>query len=163
MVLSEIPAGKPRPMALGGGDVGSRCVNVDFKLGEINPGGYKMRFLLRFIPNSNESVYGKERDLRNSCWTGKGLTVEVNGEGKRRVTWDCNKGGLKSFKWVTRGEKLVWGLGPNCGTCVGSPNLPILEFLGRIRFEVGESSSLVDPRPETHKAHDLVMVASSKT
>ena len=105
--------------------------------------------------------------------------MEVNGEGKRRVTWDCNKGVLKSFKWVTRGEKPVvglgfirdtwdpkkpvWGLGPNCGTCVGSPNLPILEFLGPIRFEVGESSSLVDPRPETHKAHDLVMVASSKT
>ena len=44
MVLSEIPAGKPCPMALGGGDVGSWCVNVDFKLGEINPGGYKMRF-----------------------------------------------------------------------------------------------------------------------
>lgn len=59
MVLSEIPAGKPCRMALGGGDVGSRCVNVDFKLGEINPGGYKMRFLLRFIPNSNESVYEK--------------------------------------------------------------------------------------------------------
>ena len=42
----------------------------------------------------------------------------VNGEGKRHVTWDCNKGGLKSnkgglksFKWVTQGEKPMVGLG----------------------------------------------------
>ena len=98
MVLSEIPAGKPCPTALGGGDVGSRCINVDFKLGEINLGGNKKRFPLRFIPNSNESVYGKECDLRNSCWTGKGLTVEMNGEGKKCVTWDCTFKGFEIFE-----------------------------------------------------------------
>ena len=57
----------------------------------------------------------------------------VNGEEKRHVTWDCNKGGLKSFKWVTQDEKPMVGLGsirdtqgpkkpmlgldPNCDTC----------------------------------------------
>ena len=66
MVLSEIPADKPCPMALGGGDVGSWCINVDFNLGEINPVGNKKRFPLRFSSNSNESAYGKERDLRKS-------------------------------------------------------------------------------------------------
>ena len=52
---------------------------------------------------------------------------------KRRVTWDSNKGGFRSFKWVTQGEKPMVGLGsihdtqgpkkpmlgldPNCDTC----------------------------------------------
>ena len=36
MVLSENTAGKPCLMALGGGgDMGSRCINVNFNLGEI--------------------------------------------------------------------------------------------------------------------------------
>ncbi|KAL0001377.1 hypothetical protein SO802_015158 [Lithocarpus litseifolius] len=37
------------------------------------------------------------------------------------------------------------------------------EPIGPIRFEVGESSVLADPRPLTHEAHESVMVASSKT
>ena len=62
----------------------------------------------------------------------------------------------------TRGpEKPMLGLDPNCDTCVGSPNIP--KLTGPIRFEVGESSSLADSRSPTHKAHDSVMVASSKT
>ena len=32
MVLSEIMASKPCSMALGGGQVGSRCINVDFNM-----------------------------------------------------------------------------------------------------------------------------------
>ena len=96
---------------------------------------------------------------------------------KRRVTWDSNKGGFKSFKWVTQGEKPIVGLGsnrdprgpekpmldlgPNGDTCMGFPNIP--ELTNPIRFEVGESSSLADLRPPTHKAHDSMMVASSKT
>ena len=103
--------------------------------------------------------------------------MEANGEGKRCVTWDSNKCGLKSFKWVTWGEKPIVGLGPNGDirgpekpvldldpngdTCMGLPNIP--ELTDPIRFEVGESSSLADPRPPTHKAHDSMMVASSKT
>ena len=128
----------------------------------------------------NESAYGKERDLRKSYWTGKGLTVEVIGEGKRRVAWDCNKGGFNSFKWVIRGQKEhmvglvmncdpwgqvkpVVGSDPCCDTTFGLPHLLNPKFTGPIRFEVGESSSLADPRPLTHEAHKLVMVANSKT
>ena len=34
MVLSEIMASKPCSMALGGGQVGSRCINVDFNMSD---------------------------------------------------------------------------------------------------------------------------------
>nr|POF21294.1 hypothetical protein CFP56_53503 [Quercus suber] len=104
----------------------------------------------------------------------------MNGEGKRRVAWDCNKGGFNSFKWVIRGQKEhmvglctncdtqgqvkpVVGSDPCCDTTVGLPHLLNLEFTGLIKFEVGESSSLADLRPLTHEAHESVMVASSKT
>nr|POF05489.1 callose synthase 2 [Quercus suber] len=117
-------------------------------------------------------------DKKFVCW--KGLTVEVNEEGKRRVAWDYNKGGFNSFKWVIRSQKEhmvglgtdcdtrsqvkpVVGSDPCCDTTVGLPHLLNPEFTGPIRFEVGESSSLADPRPLTHKAHESVMVASSKT
>lgn len=106
--------------------------------------------------------------------------MEVNGEGKRSVAWDCNKGGFNNFKWVTRGQKehmvglgtvcdlrgqvkSVVGLDPCCDTPMGLPHLLNLESTGPIRFEVGGSSSLADPRPLTREAHKSVMVASSKT
>ena len=44
---------------------------------------------------------GKKGELGNFDWTGIGLTVEVNREGKRRVAW--KKGGLRSSIWVTKG------------------------------------------------------------
>ena len=63
----------------------------------------------------------------------------------------------------TRGpEKPVLDLGPSGDTCMGFPNIPE-KLTNPIKLEVGESSSLADPRPTTHKAHDSVMVASSKT
>lgn len=85
MVLSRIPVGKLCLTALGGGDVSSWCINVDFNFREINLVGNNKKFPLRCSSNSNEFVYGKERDLMNSCWTRKGLTVEVNGGKKRGV------------------------------------------------------------------------------
>ena len=47
-MLSEIPTGKPCPTTLGGGEVGSRCINVHFNMREINPRGNKKRLQLRF-------------------------------------------------------------------------------------------------------------------
>ena len=44
-----------------------------------------------------------------------------------------------------------------------SPNFPNIPELNPIRLEVGERSSSADPRLTTHKAHDSVLVASSKT
>ena len=105
MMLSEIPASIPSPTALGGGKVSSRCINADLNLGEPNPVGNKKRLPLKFNSNLNESLYGKGCELRRSYWIGEGLTVEVNGEGKMRVAWNNNKGGWRSFKWVTRCHK----------------------------------------------------------
>lgn len=141
---------------------------------ERNPVGNKKRFPLKFSSNSIEPVYGKERELRNSYWTGEGLTVEVNGEGKRRAAWNHNKGGLRSFKWVTSGQrehvvgfgnsndtwaqkKVVVGVDQNYDQQVGLPNFPNLELTGPIRMEVGESSSLADRRPSTPKVQVSAM------
>ena len=104
---------------LRGRDVGFQRINVEFNLGETNPVGNKRIFPLKFNSNLNGSVYGKERELRNSYWTGEGLTVKVNGEGKRHVAWNSNKGGLRSSKWVTRSwrEHVV---GPSSGWITSS-------------------------------------------
>ena len=90
-------------IAVGGGSVKSRSINVDINLGETIPVGNKKRFPLRFNSNSNNSDYGMGSDFRNSCWTGKGLIMEVGEKGKRRVSWDFNKGGPNFFKWVSWG------------------------------------------------------------
>ena len=60
---------------------------------------------MKFNSNWNESVYGKEHELRNSYWIGECLTAEVNEEGKRHVAWNSNKGQLRSSKWVTRSRR----------------------------------------------------------
>ena len=92
----------PGLTTLGGRDVGSRCSTEEFNFGKTNPVGNKRRSPLNFKSNWIEHVYGKKKgELGNSDWTGIGLTVEVNGEGKRHVAW--KKGGLRSSIWVTRG------------------------------------------------------------
>ena len=58
-------------------------------------------------------------------------------------------------------EKPMLDLGPNGDTYMGFPNIP--KLTNPIRLEVGESPSLTDPRPTTHKAHNSMMVVSSKT
>ena len=50
---------------------------------------------MKIHSNRNKHAYGKEHDLRHPDWTSEGLTVEVNGEGIRRVAWNYNKGGLR--------------------------------------------------------------------
>ena len=113
--LSEMPVSIPGPTTLRGRDVGSRRINVELNLGETNPVGNKRIFPLKFNSNLNESVYVKEHELRNSYRIGEGLTVEVNGEGKRRVAWNSNKGGLRSSKWVTRSQREHM-VGPSSGS-----------------------------------------------
>ena len=167
-----MPMSIPGPTTLGGRDVGSWCIYVEFNLGETNIVGNKRRFLLKLNLNLNEFVYGKERELRNSYWIREGLTVEVNGEGKRRVAWNSNKGGSRSSKWVTRSQRehvvghssgsrvqknLVVGSGQDCNTQVGLPVIPNLESTGPIRMEVGGSPSLGDPRLSNHEAQASTM------
>lgn len=92
VVMSGKPVAKIFPTAVGGGSVKSRSINVDINLGETTPVGNKKRFPLRFNLNSINSDYGMGSDFRNSYWTGKGLTLDVGENGKRRVSWDFNKG-----------------------------------------------------------------------
>ena len=99
-----MPVRIPGPMTLGGRDVGPRHSDVEFNLGETNLVGIKRSFQLNFKSKVNDFVYGKEFELRNSHWTREGLTIEVNEEGKRRVTWNSYKGGLRTSKWVTRSQ-----------------------------------------------------------
>ena len=61
------------------------------------------RSLLNFKLNWADHVFGNKGELRNPDWAGIGLTVEVNGERKRRVTW--KKGGLRSSIWVSKGQR----------------------------------------------------------
>ena len=122
--------------------------------------------------------------LMHSIWVNSSQREQVMGPSrsqvyhKRRATRDSFNSGSKSLKRVTRGEKPIVGLGSNCDTrgleklvldlgpngdtCMGFPNI-LEELTSPIRLEVGESSSLADSRPTTHKAHDSVMVVSSKT
>ena len=71
--------------------------------------------------------------------------------------------GLGSFCDTRGPKKPVLDSGPNGDTSMGFPNFPNIPELNPIRLEVGERSSLADPRLTTHKAHDSVLVASSKT
>ena len=116
-MLSGTPVSIPGPTFLGGRDVGSRCINEEFNFGEKNPVGNKRRSLLKFNSNWNIHGYGKKRDFRKFDWTGVGLTIEVNGEGKRRVVWNSYKGGLRSSIWVKRNQR-EHVVGPSRGSWV---------------------------------------------
>ena len=102
---------------------------------------------MNFKSNWIEHVYGNKRELDNSDWAGKSLTVEVNGEGKRRVVW--NKGGLRSSLWVIRDQREHMPSGSRVHKCpmvdsnqdgslVGIPVISSLEPTGPLRLEVGE-------------------------
>ena len=99
-ILSEVPVSLPGPTTLEGRVVGSRHSTEEFNVGKTNPIGNKRRSPLNFKSNWIEHVYGKKkRELGNSDYAGKILTIEVNREGKMRVAW--NKGGLRCSLWVT--------------------------------------------------------------
>ena len=102
--LSDTPVSIQGLMNLGGRDVGPRHCDVEFTLGETNPAGNRRSFPLNFKSKVNDSVFGKDCELRNTQWTRGGLTVEVNQEGKRSVIWNSYKGGLRTSKWVTRSQ-----------------------------------------------------------
>ena len=97
-LLREVPVSLPVPVK--GRAVGSRCSTEEFYIGKKNRVGYNKRSPLHFKSVCFEHGYGNKRELGSSDWAGKSLTVEVNGEGKRRVAW--KKGGLRNSLWVTR-------------------------------------------------------------
>ena len=96
----DVPVGQPGTTAVRGGEGRERSINLGINLGEKLSVQNKTRSPLSFSLSSNKTKNGKGRDLTESCWSGKGLIVEVAKNGKRRVSWDNSKGGKSSFKWV---------------------------------------------------------------
>ena len=114
--------------------------------------------------DSKDYEKGKKSDARRSCWSGRGLVVEVDVIGRRRVFWERKKGRVtkcrnesraaeweskieasKALKWVPKGIKQDvvkpnMGLGTSpvlTNTSVGLLN-PV--YSSPSLFEVGESS-----------------------
>ena len=154
MVLSSIPMANPCPLAGDGGVVISRSINGDINIGEKFSAGNKLRLPLRFNSNSKESDYGMLSELRNTCWTGKGLIIKVGEKGKRRVSWDYNRGGPKSFKWVPRGASkptVSQSLNPTLAqNGLGSNKSNEACFSGPSTYEMGDHSSKTSPTPLAH-------------
>ncbi|KAL0007798.1 hypothetical protein SO802_009300 [Lithocarpus litseifolius] len=107
------PVGKPDIMVVGSRDRREQCINVDRKLGEQLQVESRKRIPVRFSFSKSDKN-GKMSDIRRSCWIGSGLIVAVNVKGRRQVSWDSKKGGVKNFKWVSRAQrKDVVGLDTN--------------------------------------------------
>ena len=100
IMLSEAPVSLLGLAILGGRVVGSWHSAEEFYVGKTNRVGYNKRSPLNFKSVWLEYGYGNKHELGSSDWAGKSLTIEVNGEGKRRVAW--NKGGLRNSLLVTR-------------------------------------------------------------
>ena len=113
----KLTGAKVGEIPVGGGDRREQCNKVVTKLGEQLPAEKRKRTPVSISLNSKSNENGKRSDLRRSCWIGSGLIVQVDVKGRRRVSWDSNKRGVKSFKWVTRAckelGKGLLGLGSN--------------------------------------------------
>ena len=106
--------------------------------------------------NSKADEKGKKSDFRKSCWSRRGLVIEVDVIGRRRVSWVRKKGGVskirgkarevewecitdasKVLNWAPQGTKqeaLRPGLGRGTSPMMGS------FYSGPSLFEMGESS-----------------------
>ncbi|KAL0010666.1 hypothetical protein SO802_005774 [Lithocarpus litseifolius] len=118
------PAGKSDKMEVGGGDRRGQCINEEAEVGEQNLAYLRMRFPILSL-NAKALEKGKKKSVvRGPCWSGRGLIVEVDVLGRRRVSWDRKKGGVQKLlgasraverdrkkvgpkvcKWVARGTK----------------------------------------------------------
>ena len=143
--------------------MGSWSSTGDFNVGKLFPERNFRRFPLNFKANRTEHDYGKKHELRKSVWTGKSLTIIVNGEGKRSVAW--NKGCLKSSILVSRGKR-DHVLGSSSVSRVHRPvvgldqadtqvGLPFPELTGPSRKEEWVSPSVGDLRLLNQEAHAL--------
>ena len=92
VAASEIQVGSRSQSAMGGGEEGKGGLNGKNKFEEKILEGSKFNISLKPDLNSNMFEFGKLRDKRKGRWLGRGLTVNVNEYGKRRVSWDSVKG-----------------------------------------------------------------------
>jgi len=98
----EVPADIAISIAVGGMEGSDRGINGETKIKEKIPEQNKSRFPLNNL-NLKDVDSGRERQVRRSSWLGKGLIVEVNEFGKRRVSWQRYRGDKQAVKWVARG------------------------------------------------------------
>ena len=117
LVFEQRPVSISGPTTLGGREVGSQFINEEFEFGETNTAKKRRRSSLKIHSNWYKHAYGKKRELRHPNCIGGGLTVEVNGEGIRRVAWYSNKGGLGNSIWVDSSQK-EHVVGPSSGSRV---------------------------------------------
>ncbi|XP_030943370.1 uncharacterized protein LOC115968197 isoform X2 [Quercus lobata] len=153
--VGDFPVEKSNRMEVVGGARRELCSYEVAEVGEQILVDTRLRFPSISL-NSKDYVKGKKSDARRSCWSGRGLVVEVDVIGRRRVFWDRKKGGdtkcrgdsqvaeietSMAFKWVPRRTKQAvvkpfMGL----GTSPELTDTSVGHFSGPRLFEVGESS-----------------------
>nr|POF10961.1 hypothetical protein CFP56_77417 [Quercus suber] len=99
VVALEVPLDNAIPIAVGGGEGSHRGINADAKFEEKIQEQNKFR--LKNL-NLKDVDSGMERHIRRSSWLRKGLTVEINEFGKRRVSWQRYRSDKQAVKWVAR-------------------------------------------------------------
>nr|POF25008.1 hypothetical protein CFP56_45647 [Quercus suber] len=95
VVALKGPADNVIPIAVGGVEESHHGINGDAKFKEKIPEQNKFR--LNNL-NLKEVDSGRERQFRRSSWSRKGLIVEVNEFGKRRVSWQRYRGDKQAVK-----------------------------------------------------------------
>ena len=146
---------------MGGGEGG---INGKNKIEEKIPEGNNFNIPLKPNLNSKMVEFGKLCDSRKACWLGKGLTVNVNEYGKRRVSWDGVKG-----KWVTannaRNTKVGLGLSKQNAQALLENKEPILGLglSSPQNFEVGKSSFSGPRALESSYLNGFTMLSSSRS
>ena len=139
----ETQAGSCSQSAVGGGEEGKGGLNGKNKFEEKIPEGSKFNISLKPNLNSNMFEFGKLRDKRKGHWLGRGLTMNVNEYGKRRVSWDSVKGVKQAGKWVSKtAYNISVGLGSskqNAQTLLGNKEPTLgLGLSSPLSFEAGE-------------------------
>ena len=102
--VGEIPVGKSERMEVVGG------IRREQRLSEVTEVGKQKladtRFHFPSFLNSKADEKGKKCDFRRSCWSGRGLVVEVDVKGRRQVSWVRKKGGVSKIRGEAR--ELEW-------------------------------------------------------
>ena len=161
--VGDFPVGKSDKMEVVGGVRREHHSYEVAEVGEQNLADTRIRFPSISL-NSKDYEKGKKSDARRSCWTGRGLIVEVDVIGRRRVSWDrrkggvkkirgeswaveweCNKEASKALKWIPWGTKQAivkptMGLGTSPVLTDTSVGHFVSAYSGPSLFEVGESS-----------------------
>ena len=168
VAASEIQVGSRSQSAMGGGEEGKGGLNGKNKFEEKILEGSKFNISLKPDLNSNMFEFGKLRDKRKGRWLGRGLTVNVNEYGKRRVSWDSVKGVKQAGKRVSNtAQNISVGLGSskqNAQALLGNKE-PILGLglSSPLSFEAGESSTSGLKAPETSYQNGFSLLSSGRS